>query len=158
MTGWDEAVLSEVQDLLDASLASAGPVQASFFGKPERRMDALTFLTTWNSVYMCAVATAGSTPWPHIAAVKLEFDAHARLEMLLYEGSVRRRDLEEAPRLALQKHRDDGTIMTCYARLGAPTSEPTTDARGRSSTRFRLDLTRMYGIGPYVSGPLAGRS
>ncbi|MGC4880047.1 hypothetical protein ACLQ26_27730 [Micromonospora sp. DT43] len=157
MTRWDPDVLARVQELIDASLASAGPVQRSFYGKPERRLPAEELLRTWNSIYMCAVASYGATGWPHLAAVKLEFDERAQLSMLLYLDGMRERDLRARPRLALQKHRDDGTVITCYARAGTPSTEPVTDKRGRRHVQVPLTPVRLYGMGPYVSGPLAAR-
>ncbi|MBQ1026074.1 hypothetical protein [Micromonospora sp. C95] len=155
---WDPDGLARVQRILDASLDRAGQVQRSFFGKPGRVLPARDFLETWNSIYMCAVATYGSSRWPHLAAVKLQFDRSASLNMFLYLDTVRERDLQTSPRLALQKQRDDGTVLTCYARAGARATAPITDARGRSHVVLPLEPVRMYGIGPYVSGPLAAAS
>lgn len=152
---WSNAALERIQDLLDRSLEGAGAVQSSFYGKPERRLHAAEFLTTWNSIYMCAVASHGTTQWPHVASIKLLFDDDAELVTLVYEGSVRHRDLQASPRMALQKHRDDGTMLTCYAQVRDVLSEPTVDARGRSSVRVALTPVRLFGIGPYVTGPLA---
>jgi hypothetical protein len=152
---WDPAGLDRVQKILDASLDRAGPVQTSFFAKPDRTLRARDFVETWNAIYMCAVASYGSSGWPHLAAVKLQFDRLASLTMFLYLDTVRDRDLKHVPRLALQKHRDDGTVLTCYARAAAPATEPVTDARGRRHVLVPLEPVRMYGIGPYVSGPLA---
>jgi Pyridoxamine 5'-phosphate oxidase len=157
MTCWDHEVVARVQGLLDSSLAAAGEVQRSFFGKPERRLAASEFLATWNSIYMCAATTAGESGWPHVAAIKLEFDADANLPMLVYLGGARERDLRHNPRVGLQKHKDDGTVMTVYG-LAAITDEmPVTDQRGRRHIRVLIRPVRAYAIGPYVTGPLASR-
>jgi hypothetical protein len=156
VTSWDDGVIARVQHLLDRSLERAGVVQRSFFGKPERRLAAKEFLSTWNSIYMCAVATAGATGWPHLAAIRLEFDTQAVLPMLLYLGTARERDLRERPNVALQKQDDNGTVLTCYARaqFTGVVCEP--DTRGRTHTRVLLTPVRLYGIGRYVSGPYGG--
>jgi hypothetical protein len=156
VTTWEPAVLARIQGLLDDSLRTAGEVQRSFFGKPERRLDAKAFLQTWNGIYMCAAASAGATDWPHLAGIKLEFDAAAELPMLLYLDGARERDLRTNPRLALQKHHDDGTVLTVYARATFPAGpEPVVDRRGRRHVQVRLRPVRIYGMGPYVQGPLA---
>lgn len=155
VTSWSEQVVREVQALLDDSLAAAGEVQRSFYGKPERRLSAADFLAAWNSIYMCAASTSGSGQWPHTAAIRLEFDASGRLPMLLYRGGSRERDLLANPRTALQKHRDDGTVLVVYATAQPSGAEPVVDHRGRGHVQVLLTPVRLYGMGPYVSGPLS---
>jgi hypothetical protein len=145
--------VQRIQRILDRSVELSGPVQRSFFGKPERRLAAVDFLTRWNSIYMCSIATSGTSSFPHLAAIRLEFDVDGRLPMLIYAESVRARDLRANPRVAVQKQVDDGTILTCYARAEFLDVELEIDARGRSSTRLMLHPTRLFGIGPYVSVP-----
>jgi hypothetical protein len=157
MMAWRGEVVDRIQRLLDESLAAAGEVQRSFFGKPERRLAAATFLSTWNSIYMCAAATTGPSGWPHVAAVKLEFDADAYLPMLVYLGGARERDLRHNPRVGLQKQSDDGTALTVYGRTAFTDVEPVVDQRGRQHVRVLVRPVRAYAIGPYVSGPLARR-
>jgi len=154
---WSDEVLDRIQRLLDTSLATAGEVQRSFFGKPERRLAATEFLATWNSIYMCAAATTGPSGWPHVAAIKLEFDAAGRLPMLVYLGGARERDLRHNPRIGLQKHSDDGTVLTVYGRATFSDQEPVVDKRGRQHVQVLVRPVRAYAIGPYVTGPLAGR-
>jgi len=155
MTSWDDTVIERVQRLLDSSLASAGDVQRSFFGKPERRLAAAEFLATWNSIYMCAATTAGDSGWPHVASIKLEFDADANLPMLVYLGGARERDLRRGGKVGLHKHKDDGTVMTVYGLAALGDDEPVTDKRGRRHIRMLVRPVRAYAIGPYVTGPLA---
>jgi hypothetical protein len=157
MTSWDAEVVDRVQRLLDSSLTAAGEVQRSFFGKPERRLSAAEFLATWNSIYMCAATTAGDSGWPHVAAIKLEFDADANLPMLVYLGGAREGDLRRSPRVGLQKHKDDGTVMTVYGRVAFGDDEPVTDQRGRRHICVLVRPVRAYAIGPYVTGPLASQ-
>jgi len=154
---WDPEVVARVQRLLDSSLAAAGEVQRSFFGKPERRLAAAEFLQRWNSVYMCAATTAGESGWPHVAAIKCEFNADANLPMLVYLGGARERDLRHNPRVGLHKHNDDGTVMTVYGRADFTDQVPVTDKRGRQHIRVLVRPVRAYAIGPYVTGPLASR-
>jgi hypothetical protein len=151
---WTPETLQRVQQLLESSIETAGAVQRSFFGKPERRLDAETFLSTWNRIYMCAAATQGSTEWPHLAGIKCEFDVNGELSMLVYRGGARDADLSANPRVVLQKHHDDGTILTIYARVSAADDAPVTDKRGRQHILMRLIPVRIYGMGPYVSVPI----
>nr|BAO20194.1 putative MmgE/PrpD family protein [Sphaerisporangium sp. SANK 60911] len=154
-TSWTRETLDRIQEIMDASLRTAGTVQRSFFGKEERRLDAQAFLRTWNGIYMCAAATQGSGPWPHLAGIKLEFDAEGELSMLLYQGGAREADLRANPRTVLQKQDDDGTVLTVYARAEVPDDEPVIDRRGRAHIQVRLVPVRIYAMGPYVSGPLS---
>jgi hypothetical protein len=104
---------------------------------------------------MCAAATSGSGRWPHLAGVRLEFNAEAELHMLLYQGGPRERDLRDNPRVALQKQDDDGTVLTVYASAKFDDEEAAIDRRGRSHVQVRLMPLRLYGMGPYVSGPFS---
>ena len=152
---WPDPVTAELGSLLDRSLETSDPVQRSFFDKPDRRLDAASFLDRWNSIYMCSVASYGSREWPHLGAIKLPFGDDGSLVMLLYRGSVRERDLVVNPRVALQKHHDDGTVLTIYARTLPSDGTTLVDGKGRAHTHVRLQPVRAYGVGPYTSGPLA---
>jgi hypothetical protein len=92
-----------------------------------------------------------------VAAIKLEFDPDANLPMLVYLGGARERDLRHNPRVALQKHKDDGTVLTVYGRATFTDQAPVTDARDRRHIQVLVRPVRAYAIGPYVTGPLAKR-
>ncbi|HZM80381.1 MAG TPA: hypothetical protein VFC19_31990 [Candidatus Limnocylindrales bacterium] len=155
---WSDEVLKGFEGLLERSLAAAGEVQRTFYGKPERRLTAAAFLSTWNSIYMCAATTCGPSMWPHVAGIKLEFDAEANLPMLVYLGGARERDLRANPRVALQKHRDDGVVMVVYGRARWLPGEPSIDKRERRHAQVLVTPVRAFGMGPYVEGPLAARA
>ena len=157
-TTFDDPLVARIQEILDRTLASAGPLQASFFGKPERRLHAHAFLSTWNSIYMCAVATTSEGGTAHLAALPVWFEADGTLRMLLYTESVRAGDLATRPRVALQKQQDDGVVLTVYGTTRIVPGTDGTDPRGRNHVVLEIDISRIYALGPYVSGPFAKKT
>ena len=139
-----------LQEILDGSLASAGPAVKATFDRDERRMSAEDLRAFWAETRMFAVATVGAHGEPHIAPVHVAMLDDGNLEMAIFEDSVRLKDLRRDPRIAITSWAPDGRIAIVYGRA---TEAP--DSRrevGREAGRFILTMhivvDRAYAMRP----------
>jgi nitroimidazol reductase NimA-like FMN-containing flavoprotein (pyridoxamine 5'-phosphate oxidase superfamily) len=139
-----------LQEILDSSLASAGPAVKATFDRDERRMSAEELRQFWAETRMFAVATAGANGAPHIAPVHVAMLEDGGLEMAIFEDSVRLKDLRRDPRIAITSWAPDGRIAIVYGRA----SEVPESRRevGRDAGRFvqtmRIEVDRAYAMRP----------
>ena len=61
--------MSDLQTILDDSIATAGPAIKAVFGRDVWRMDAAQLREFWKGTRMFAVSTVGKDSGPHIAPV-----------------------------------------------------------------------------------------
>ena len=139
-----------LQQILDDSLATAGPAVKATFDKDERRLSAEDLRAFWAETRMFAVSTVGAAGEPHIAPVHVSLGDDDALEMAIFEDSVRLKDLRRDPRIAITSWAPDGRIVIVYGR-----ATETPDSRreaGQGSGRFivmmRIEIDRAYAMRP----------
>ncbi len=149
--------LQLLQDLIDRSAASAGPAAADSFAYPARQMSAAEFVEFWQSVRLVAMATTGENGAPHIAPVHARLDG-GRLRLVIYDNTLRRRDIAANPRVAFTTWRADGAAAIVYgvAREVAGTLRPARAAQSgkpRQVIELEVKLTRVYAMRPPNRAP-----
>jgi pyridoxine/pyridoxamine 5'-phosphate oxidase len=139
-----------LQEILDRSLADAGPAVKATFDRDERRLSEAELRQFWAETRMFAVSTVGASGAPHIAPVHVSMTDSGDLEMAIFEDSVRLKDLRRDPRIAITSWAPDGRIAIVYGRA---TEVP--DSRrevGREAGRFiigmRIAVDRAYAMRP----------
>ncbi|HVA83557.1 MAG TPA: pyridoxamine 5'-phosphate oxidase family protein [Candidatus Binataceae bacterium] len=151
----DEKGLSDLealQSLIDRSAASAGPAAADSLAYPGRQMSAAEFVEFWQSVRLVAMATAGENRSPHIAPVHARLDG-TRMRLVVYDNTLRRRDIAANPRVAFTTWRADGAAAIVYgvAREVAGSLRPARAAQSgkpRQVIELEVKLTRVYAMRP----------
>ncbi len=139
-----------LQEIIDSSLASAGPAVKATFDRDERRMSEEELRTFWSETRMFAVSTVGANGAPHIAPVHVAMQDDGSLEMAIFDDSVRLKDLRRDPRIAITSWAPDGRIAIVYGRA---TEVPDTRREvGRDPGRFiltmRIEVDRAYAMKP----------
>ena len=148
----EAADLQALQRLIDRSAASAGPAAADSVAYPARQMTASEFVEFWQSVRLVAMATAGEGGGPHIAPVHARLDG-VRLRLVVYDNTLRRRDIATNPRVAFTTWRADGAAAIVYG-LAREIAGSLRSARAAQSGRARqvieleVKLTRVYAMRP----------
>lgn len=141
--------LAALQSLLDRSTRTASPAVADSVGSGERQMTAAELVEFWRGTGLVAMTTVGPQGQPHSAPV------HARLEgttlrLVIYEHTVRRRDLATNPRVAFTTWRD-GAALIAYGRAReVPDSLRAARQAGSGNLRnvvaIEVALTRIYAM------------
>ena len=144
--------LQALQNLIDRSAASAGPAAADSLAYPARQMSALEFVEFWRSVRLVAMATTGETGGPHIAPVHANLDG-TMLRLVIYDNTLRRRDIAANPRVAFTTWRADGAAAIVYglAREVPGSLRPARAAQSgnpRQVIELEVRLTRIYAMRP----------
>ena len=144
--------LPALQKLLDRSAASAGPAAADSLAYPARQMTAAEFVEFWQSVRLVAMATAGENGSPHIAPVHARIDG-TRLRLVVYDNTLRRRDIAANPKVAFTTWRADGAAAIVYgvAREVSGSLRPARAAQSgnpRQVIELEVKLTRIYAMRP----------
>ena len=148
----EAAELQALQRLIDRSGASAGPAAADSLAYPARQMSAAEFVDFWQSVRLVAMATTGEHGGPHIAPVHARLDG-VRLRLVVYDNTLRRRDIAADPRVAFSTWRADGAAAIVYgvarevegslrSARAAPSGKP------RRVIELEVRLTRVYAMRP----------
>ena len=139
-----------LQEILDSSLATAGPAVKATFDREERRLDEAELRQFWAETRMFAVATAGANGAPHIAPVHVAMAEDGNLEMAIFEDSVRLKDLRRDPRIAITSWAADGRIAIVYGRASeVPDSRREIGQdRGRFIVSMRIEVERAYAMRP----------
>ncbi len=146
--------MKTLQNILDESAADAGPAMAATFSREDRRLDAAGFREFWKGTRMFAVSTVGKNGDPHIAPVHVLLQEDDRLEMAIFEDSVRLRDLRRNPRIAITSWAEDGRVAIVYGICSeVPDSRRPINAGGSlQSDRYiltmRIEITRAYAMQP----------
>ena len=142
--------MSDLQTILDDSLASAGPAMKAVFGRDDRKLGAEQLREFWKSARMFAVATVGRDGGPHIAPVHVLMADNDELEMSIFEDSVRLRDLRRDPRIAITTWGEEGPIAIVYGRCSeVPDSRREAGPNsGRYVITMRIEVDRAYAMRP----------
>lgn len=151
-TGDSMQALKSLQSLIDRSAASAGPAAADSLAYGPRQMSAAEFVEFWKSVRLVAMATVGEDARPHIAPVHARLDG-TRLYLVIYENTLRRRDIASNPQVAFTTWRADGAAAIVYgvARELPDTLRPARPAqsgKARQVVEIEVRLTRIYAMRP----------
>jgi Pyridoxamine 5'-phosphate oxidase len=146
-----------LQELIDRSAASAGPAAADSLAYPARQMRAEEFVEFWESVRLVAMATTGESGGPHIAPVHARLDG-VRMHLVIYDNTLRRRDIAANPRVAFTTWRADGAAAIVYgvAREVAGSLRPARAAQSgnpRQVIELEIKLTRVYAMRPPDRAP-----
>jgi len=144
--------LQKLQKLIDRSGASAGPAAADSLAYPGRQMSAAEFVEFWQSVRLVAMATVGENGSPHIAPVHARLDG-IRLRLVIYDNTLRRRDIAANPKVAFTTWRADGAAAIVYgvAHEVAGSLRPARAAlsgKPRQVIELEVKLTRIYAMRP----------
>jgi hypothetical protein len=144
--------LEALQGLIDRSAASAGPAAADSLAYPGRQMSAAEFVEFWQSVRLVAMATMGENESPHIAPVHARLEG-TRMRLVIYDNTLRRRDIAANPKVAFTTWRADGAAAIVYgvAREVAGSLRPARAAQSgnpRQVIELEVKLTRVYAMRP----------
>jgi hypothetical protein len=144
------ADLDALQALIDRSTRTAGPAVADSVAWPARQMTAADLLEFWQSVRLVAMTTVGPAGQPHTAPVHAAL-VGPRLRLVVYDDTVRRRDLASNPRVAFTTWRTDGAVAILYGRAHeVPASlraaRPGRSGRPRRVVEIEVRLTRVYAM------------
>jgi hypothetical protein len=143
--------LATLQALLDRSTATASPAVADSVGFAERQMTAAELVEFWRGTGLVAMTTVGPEGQPHTAPVHARLEG-ATLRLVIYDNTVRRRDLQTNPRLAFTTWRD-GAAVIMYGR-GREVPDSLREARTARSgaprhvVEIEVTLTRVYAMLP----------
>src|SRR5690348_13445001 len=115
-------------------------------------MSAAEFVEFWQSVRLVAMATTGRNGNPHIAPVHARLDG-MRLRLVIYDNTLRRRDIAANPRVAFTTWRADGAAAVVYgvAHEVAGSLRPARAAQSGNARRvieLEVELTRIYALRP----------
>jgi hypothetical protein len=149
--------LAALQTLLDHSTRTASAAVADSVAAAERQMTAAELVAFWQSVRLVAMATVGHRGEPHLAPVHAEL-AGTTLRLVVYENTVRRRDLARNPRVAFTTWGADGTAAILYGRArevpdSLRASRPGQSGRPRQVVTVEVALTRVYALRARQPGP-----
>jgi hypothetical protein len=149
--------LQSLQSLIDRSAASAGPAAADSLAYPGRQMSAAEFVEFWQSVRLVAMATMGENGNPHIAPVHARLEG-TRMRLVIYDNTLRRRDIAANPKVAFTTWRADGAAAIVYgvAREVAGSLRPASTSRSgkpRQVIELEVKLTRVYAMRPPERAP-----
>src|SRR5687767_2938519 len=106
---------SDLDALLEASAAAAGPALADSVAFPPRRMTAAGLFEFWKGVGLVAMTTVGPGGQPHTAPVHAELRG-STLRLVVYEDTVRRRDLAGNDRVSFTTWNAEGAVAILYGR------------------------------------------
>lgn len=141
--------LSALQRLIDDSTRTATAAVAESVAYPGRQMGAAELVDFWRSARLCAMTTVGSAGQPHMAPVHADIRG-TTLHLVIYDNTVRRRDLVNNPRVGFTTWRD-GAVAVVYGRAReVPNSlRPTRPGRSgaeRCIVEIEVQLTRVYAM------------
>ncbi len=151
--------LAALQALLDHSTRTATPAVGDSVAYPARQMTAAEFVAFWRSVPLVAMATVGRAGQPHLAPVHAEI-AGTTLRLVVYENTVRRRDLARNPRVAFTTWGPGGAAAIVYGHArevpgSLRASRPGQSGRPRRVVTVEVRLTRVYALRPREGGRTA---
>jgi hypothetical protein len=141
--------LADLQALIDRSVGTAGPSAAESIAFPGRQMTAAELVVFWRDARMMAMATVGPGGQPHLAPVHSEIDG-TTLRLVVYDDTLRRRDLRANPRVAFTTWKD-GAAAILYGRAHeVPNSlrdaRPGRSGQPRKVVTIEVALTRVYAM------------
>ncbi len=143
--------LAALQDVIDRSARAATPALADSVGAPERQMRAAELLEFWRGTGLVAMATVGPGGQPHIAPVHAELRG-ARLVLVVYDNTVRRRDLARNARVAFTTWREGAAVILYGRAREVPDSlrdaRPARSGTPRRVVTIEVTLTRVHAMRP----------
>jgi hypothetical protein len=142
--------LAALQALIDRSTRTATPSVADSVAYPARQMTAAELVDFWRSQRLVAMATVGPAGQPHIAPVHAELTG-TTLRLVVYDDTVRRRDLARNPRVAFTTWAPDGAVAILYGRAreipgSLREARPGRSGRPRRVVSVEVRLTRVYAM------------
>jgi hypothetical protein len=150
-TSETEESLAALDALLERSSAAAGPALADSVAFPPRRMTAAELFEFWRDVRLVAMTTVGPGGQPHTAPVHAELHG-STLRVLVYEDTVRRRDLATNDRVSFTTWNGDGAVTILYGRArevegSLRPARPSQSGRERNVVEVEVRLTRVHAMG-----------
>ena len=141
--------LANLQALIDQSTRTATPSVAESIAFPGRQMTAAELVAFWRDARMMAMTTVGRAGQPHVAPVHSELDG-TTLRLVVYDDTVRRRDLRHNPRVAFTTWKD-GAAAILYGRArevegSVRDARPGRSGQPRRVVTIEVALTRVYAM------------
>ena len=141
--------LSTLQSLLDRSVRTATPAVADSVAYPDRQMTAAELVDFWKAARIQAMTTVGPKGQPHTAPVHSTLDG-TTLTLVIYDNTVRRRDLQTNPRVSFTTWKD-GAVAILYGRArevpgSLRESRPGRSGKPRKIVTIEVALTRAYAM------------
>ena len=144
--------LAALDALIARSTRTATPSVADSLAYPARQMTAAELVEFWRSVRLVAMTTVGPAGQPHTAPVHAEL-VGTRLRLVIYDNTIRRRDLATNPRVAFTTWGAGGAAVICYGRArevpgSLRESRPGRSGEPRRVVEIEVRLTRVYAMRP----------
>ena len=141
--------LAALQALIDRSTRTAGPSVADSIAFPGRQMTAAELVAFWRDARMMAMSTVGPNGQPHVAPVHSEIDG-TTLRLVIYDDTLRRRDLRTNPRVAFTTWKDGAAAIVYGRAREVPNSlrdaRPGRSGQPRKVVTIEVALTRVYAM------------
>ena len=141
--------LAALQALIDRSTRTAGPSVADSIAFPGRQMSAAELVAFWHDARMMAMSTVGPNGQPHVAPVHSEIDG-TTLRLVIYDDTLRRRDLGANPRVAFTTWKDGAAAIVYGRAREVPNSlrdaRPGRSGQPRKVVTIEVALTRVYAM------------
>lgn len=144
------AALAALQALLDRSTRTATPAVADSVAYPARQMTATELVEFWRTIRLVAMTTVGPAGEPHTAPVHATLDGPT-LRLVVYEDTVRRRDLATNPRVAFTTWGAGGAVAILYGKArelpgSVRDARPGRSGQPRRVVGIEVALTRVYAM------------
>ena len=144
------AELAALQAVLDHSTRTAGKSVAVSIAAPSRQMSAAEVVEFWRGVRLLAMTTVGERGQPHTAPVHARLRG-ARVELVIYDDTRRRADLQANPRVSFTTWSGDGAALIAYGRArevagSLRDARPSQNGQPRRVVAIEVDLTRVYAM------------
>ena len=145
------ADLAALQAILDRSTRTAGAAAAESLAYPARQMTAGELVAFWREhVRMVAMTTVGPDGAPHTAPVHARLDGPT-LMVVVYDNTVRRRDVRTNPRVAFTTWAPGGAAVILYGEAteipgSLRDARPGRSGKSRQIVELAVRLTRVYAM------------
>ena len=145
------ADLAALQVVIDRSTRTAGPAAAESLAYPERQMSAAELVAFWRDhVRLVAMTTVGVDGAPHTAPVHARLDGPT-LTVVVYDNTVRRRDVRTNSRVAFTTWTPGGAAVILYGEAhevpgSLRDARPGRSGKPRQVVELAVRLTRVYAM------------
>lgn len=145
-----QADIAALEALLQRSCKTAGQAVSQSVALPERRLTAAELISLWERTKVVAMTTVGQAGQPHSAPVHARLLGD-RLSLVIYDHTLRRRDLATNPRVSFCTWGDQGEVVLLYG-LGREVpgslrdARPTQKGEPRKVVEIDVELTRVYAM------------
>jgi len=141
--------LAALQGLIDRSARAASPALADSVGAADRQMGAAELIEFWRGTGLVAMTTVGPHGQPHVAPVHAELRGPT-LVLVVYDNTVRRRDIARNPRVAFTTWRDGAAVILYGRAREVPDSlrdaRPARSGTPRKVVTIEVTLTRVHAM------------